>query len=355
MKAIGVFPGKKASGHLIEVPNPTCGKNEALIRVYQTGICGTDMEIHEGLYGTAPEGCNYLILGHESLGRIQEVGRSTDSFSPGDFVVATVRRPCFKCLNCESGSSDMCRTGHFRERGISGYHGYMAEYYAESPDFLVKVPEHQIPFAILLEPMSIVEKAVQQAFKIQERMSWRPQRALVLGAGPIGLLATLLLKSRDIDTWTMARRSKDSLKAHIVESCGAHYVNAEETPLDSQRDKFDLIIEATGNAELAFSAMHLIDINGVLCLTSITGGNTAKAVPMDKINLDVVLGNKLIFGTVNANRRYFEQGVKSFGEIETRWPGLLKQLITREVPVDSFHNAFKKGHDDIKTVITYDS
>lgn len=355
MKAIAVLPKREGSAHLIEAEDPSCGNNEVLVKIHQTGICGTDIEIHDGLYGSTPEGCGYLILGHESLGSVQETGKDIRDFATGDLVVATVRRPCSGCVNCESGFSDMCQTGLFRERGISGIHGYMAEYYTESPDFLVKIPKEQAGFAILLEPMSIVEKAIQQAVKIQERMQWRPQRALVLGAGPIGLLATILLRVQDIDTWTVATRAKGSLKADIVEACGAYYLNAKETPVDFQKRKFDLIIEATGNAELAFEAMSGIDTNGVLCLTSITGGNTVKPIPVDKTNLDVVLGNKLVFGTVNANRRYFEQGVNSFSKIEARWPGLLKQMITRETPIEKFHDALVRGHEDIKTVITYDS
>jgi threonine dehydrogenase-like Zn-dependent dehydrogenase len=250
----------------------------------------------------------------------------------------------------------MCRTGLFLERGICGRHGYMAEYYAESPHFLVKIPRHQISFAVLLEPMSIVEKAVQQVFKIQERMSWQPQKALVLGAGPIGLLATLLLRSLGVETWTVATRSKESLKARIVEACGARYLNIKEVSFDGGPErKFDVIIEATGNSELAFGVIPSLDINGVLCLTSITGGQTTSMIPVDKINLDVVLGNKVVFGTVNANRRYFQQGVESFDKIESQWPGLLRRMITKEVPVDRFHEALTREHENIKTVMTYDS
>jgi threonine dehydrogenase-like Zn-dependent dehydrogenase len=354
MRAIAVLPLKKDSVHLRECAEPAHGPDEVLVRVLETGICGTDFEINEGLYGTAPVGGEHLILGHESVGVVEEVGSAVRGFAAGDAVVATVRRACPGCENCARGFSDMCSTGQFTERGIVGAHGFMAEYFAEQPAYLVPVPTEQRSYGILLEPMSIVEKAVQQALRIQERLAWKPSRALVLGAGPIGLLATFLLRLRGFETFTLATRPPDSAKAALVRACGGTYLSGRSVPLE-MGPVFDLIIEATGDSKVAFDAIALIGINGVLCLTSVTGGDKQLQIPADRLNQAVVLGNKVIFGTVNAGRAYFESGLQHFAEIEARWPGLLARLITRRFHVTDYRGAFEKNREITKAVITYAS
>jgi len=349
VKAIAVTPGRAGSLRLVQSDPPRPRAGELLVRLIEAGICGTDLEIAEGLYGEGPNGSDFLILGHESLGVVETAG--SDRFAPGDLVVATVRRPCPSCSNCRAGVSDMCETGRFTERGILGGHGFMAEFYAESPEFLVKVPALQRSFAVLLEPMSVVEKGIEQIFRIQQRMEWQPGSALVLGAGPIGLLATLLLRIRGISTTTFATRPVGGLKSRLVSEAGARYRSRSEVDLNRWPDRFDLIVEATGSADVAFDAINLLKANGVLCLTSVTGGAFEKRIEAARMNFDIVLGNKLVFGTVNANRRYFEKGVLDFAEIETRWPGILDRMITRRIPFSSFREAFAKDPEGVKTVL----
>ncbi len=354
MKAIAVIPQKKDSAHLVELENPKISDTEVLVKVIRVGIDGTDSEINEGLYGEAPEKEAFLILGHESFGVIEEVGSKVSGFKKGDYVVATVRRPCGSCINCNSNESDMCLTGKFKERGIVGLHGFMSEYYKESPEFLVKVPAEFKEVGVFLEPLSIVEKAVHQIFKIQERMKWKPQNALILGSGSIGLLATMLLKESGLVTYTLARSPRGCLKSKIVESCGSTYIDVNENPLFELNKKIgniDIIIEATGSSKVAFDAMHILGVNGVLCLTSITGGENKMQISSDKINLDVVLGNKLIFGTVNANKNYFEMGVEHFKTFENLWSGLLEKMITKKIALQDFKEGLNRKREDIKTVI----
>lgn len=358
MKAVAVIPKKRESAQLIEAADPEITDTEVLVKVIRVGIDGTDSEINEGLYGASPTGENFLIIGHESFGIVQEVGKEVRGFKKGDYVVATVRRPCASCINCSRGESDMCLSGGFKERGILGLHGFMAQYYKENPDFLVKVPAEFKEIGVFLEPLSIVEKALYQVFKIQERTGWSPRNALVLGAGSIGLLASMLLRERQINTYTLARSPAGCLKSKIAEGCGALYIDINETPLPQLKEKagnLDLIIEATGSSRVAFEAMQILGANGVLCLTSITGGEKRLEVPVDKINLDLVLGNKLIVGTVNANRKYFEMGVGHFQALEGHWPGLLKKMLTKRYAFEDFKEGLDRKREDIKTVLEISS
>lgn len=354
MKAVAVIPKKKKSAHLVDIERPNISDAEVLVRVVRVGIDGTDSEIDEGLYGEAPGKENFLIIGHESFGIIEKVGKDVRCFKKGDYVVATVRRPCGICVNCANAESDMCLTGRFKERGIIGLHGFMAEYYKEAPDFLIKVPDEFREVGVFLEPLSIVEKAIHQVFKIQERMKWNPKNALVLGAGSIGLLATMLLREKGLTTHTIARSPGGCLKSYIAQSCGATYVDINETPLSELMQKIgniDIVIEATGSSKVAFDAMHVLAMNGVLCLTSITGGKESVNILADKINLDMVLGNKLIFGTVNANKKYFEMGVAHFKAFQRLWPGLTEKMITKRYALKDFKKGLDRKREDIKTVL----
>ncbi|MBI3969025.1 MAG: glucose 1-dehydrogenase [Chloroflexi bacterium] len=351
MKAVTVTPRQPHSGRIRDVPRPDAAAGQALVQVLNVGICGTDSEIHEGLYGEAPAGSDYLILGHESFGRVVEAPAG-GALAPGDLAAAVVRRPG-QCVNCQRGEYDMCVDGDYRERGIRAMHGYMCEYYAESPEYLVKVPQQFKSIGVLMEPMSVVQKAIFQALKIQERMFWKPERALVVGAGPIGLLATLILRLRGIETYAVERTRKQS-RTELLDEVGAGYIVTSEEPLldaGKRLGRLDLIVEATGNASAVFESLQILGVNGVLCLTGVSGGTTRLEVPADQINLAMVLGNKTTFGSVNANRRYFEHGLADFEAAEQRWPGWLEQLITRRLPLDDFAEGLKRRRDDVKTIL----
>ncbi len=354
MRAVAVTPLRAGSARQVELPVPAVTSGTALMRVLEVGIDGTDTEINSGLYGEAPPGSDFLVIGHEALGMVEAVGEGVSGFARGDLVVSTVRRPD-DCPNCRAGESDMCLLGRYTERGIKGAHGYMGEYYAESPTFMVKIPPALRPFAVLLEPLSIVEKATFQAWKIQERMLWEPKRAVILGAGPIGILGTILLRIRGLEVHVYAKSPSDGVQARILASLGASYESVADHPVTGIKDELgqvDFMLEATGSSEVAFEAMAQLGTNGVLCLTGVSGGNRSIAIPADVINLQMVLGNRLAFGSVNANRRYFEMGVQHFAQAEQRWPGIFERLITRRVPFDDFMAALDRRPDDIKTLLT---
>ncbi len=355
MAAIAVTPRQPGSARRVELPVPPLGSGMVRVRVLEVGIDGTDTEIDRGEYGEAPEGEDVLVIGHEGLGRVEAVGDGVTGFKAGELVVATVRRPD-GCPNCQAGESDMCLWGGYTERGIKGAHGYMAQYYSESPDYLVRIPEAIRSFAVLLEPLSIVEKAIGQGWKIQERLAvWDPRRAVVLGAGPIGLLATILLRLRGLDVHVFATTPPGDYRSRVIDSLGAHYHSVQDHPITGLRDQLeqiDFILEATGVSAVAFQAMAALGNNGVLCLTGVSAGMRQITIPGDVLNLGMVLGNRTVFGSVNANRRYFESGVRHFQEAEETWPGVFQKLITRRVRFAEYRSALDRRPEDIKTLLT---
>jgi threonine dehydrogenase-like Zn-dependent dehydrogenase len=352
MRAAVVTPGKARSARVVDIEMPRPNAGEALIKVLEVGVDGTDIEINSGLYGKAPIGSDYLIMGHESIGVVHE---PAGELLRGDIVVATVRRPCPEnCLNCRNNEVDMCITGHYLERGITGRHGFMRDYYAETPDYLVKLPNELTDVGVLLEPLSIVEKGIQQSYKIQERMVWEPEKALVLGAGSLGIFASMLLRSKGLEVTTYDVVSVESAKAGIIRDIGASYVDGRDMPLDAvakDMGNIDFILEATGNSTVAFKAMKIIGTNGVMCLTGVTGGSGKLEVCADCLNMQLVLGNKLVFGTVNSGMKHFKKGVDDMQFFNRLWPGVLGRMITRRVPLELLSSALEHRSGDIKAVI----
>jgi threonine dehydrogenase-like Zn-dependent dehydrogenase len=354
MKAIVVRPGEKHSIHLRDMPDPPLGPDEVAVRMVRAGLCATDAEINEGLYGEAPRGEEFLILGHENLGVVADVGKKVEGFKPGDLVVATVRRPCGECLNCRHGENDMCSSGNYEERGIMRRHGFLSEYYVESPEWLHKLPKSVEDVGVLLEPLSIVEKGIDQAFRLQKRLQWRPKTAMVLGGGPIGLLALAVLRLRGLDTFVVGRREPTDVRSRIATDLGARYLQVGERSLgDIQKEiaPVDLAIEATGSSAVAFDAMRILARNGVLCLLSVTLGSTKTPQPIDEINQSLVIGNRVVFGSVNANTRHFELGVKDLSTLQRKYPGVLAKLITTRLPWEDFGQWFGQKRSGIKTTL----
>ena len=328
-------------------------KGELLLRVQQVGVCGTDMDIVNGFYGEPPTGSKYLVLGHESLSRVAEVGPGCRGFKKGDLVVPTVRRNCPEnCLNCRSGESDMCLTGHYKEHGIKGLHGFASELAVSDSRFVTKLPESLSEVGVLLEPLTIVEKGIGQAFIIQNsRMKWRPKSALVLGSGPVGLLATALLGLMGLSVTTVARKLADSPKARLAASTGADYIDVEETPLSSLEDKFDLVFEATGSTSVALEAQNLCSTNGVVSFVGIYKSE-AETEDAGKVFTNLVLGNRVFFGSVNANISYFRRGARDLVRIRKKWRGFLEGIITDRIPLPRAEIAYgPKGESSVKTIL----
>ena len=338
MKAMAVFPGKPNSIHLADLPEPSVDDipngRGVLVEVLRVGVDGTDKEINDAEYGAAPEGYDVLVTGHESFGRVLEVGPNVRDLKPGDYVVATVRRPGSSIYD-QIGAYDMTTDETYYERGINLRHGYLTERYVDDPEYIVKVPAALEEVGVLLEPTSVAEKGIEQAFEIQRRLKvWRPERAAVVGAGTLGLLATLALRLRGLEVTTLARTEPPTLNSDLVEALDARYVSTRELSLlqaAEEQGPFDIIFEATGVSSVVFESMQALGKNGVLVLTGIAGGDRMVEVPGDRIMLGFVLGNKVAVGSVNANRTYFERGVQDMALAEAQYPGWLKRLLTHPV------------------------
>jgi len=350
MKVIAVTPGKPNSVHLAEMPNPKVsdvpGGRGVLVRVLRVGVDGTDKEINAAEYGQAPEGFDFLVIGHESFGQVEAVGPNVTHVRPGDYVVATVRRPGQSIYDL-IGTNDMTTDDTYFERGINLRHGYLAEFYVDDAEFVVKVPQGLREVGVLLEPMTVVQKGVTQAYEIQRRLRvWKPKRAAVMGAGTIGLLATLVLRLRGLEVVTFGRTPKPYLNSELIEALGASYESTNDLPVTEAAKKygpFDIIFEATGFSPVVFDSMQALGKNGVLVLSSVTGGDRKVEIPADRINLEFVLGNKVMVGTVNANREYFESGVRDMSQAELEYPGWLKQLLTHPVKgLENYEELFDK-------------
>ena len=346
MKAVAVLPGTPSSVHLREItppklndqPHPhVCKVPEGrgvLVKTLQVGVDATDREINEALYGNAPPGGDFLVIGHECFGRVVEVGDKVTEVQPGDYVSCTVRRPGGSLFDA-IGRNDITSEEVYYERGINLCHGYLTESFVDDAEYIVKVPKNLKHLGVLSEPASVCAKAIEQAYLAQQRLQvWNPKRAFVMGAGQIGLLATMMLKLRGLEVYTIATKPGPHRKSEIAEAYGAKYVSAKQkslTELVKEVGKPDLIFEATGNAEVCFRAMEVLALNGALVWTSITGGKQDVTVDGAKINLEWVLGNKLLVASVNGNRRHFELGLQALSHGELTYPGVTERILTHPV------------------------
>jgi glucose 1-dehydrogenase len=348
MRAITVAPGQAQSVRLEQRPEPTVGDGEALVRAVALGVCGTDREIVSGKYGWAPEGEERLILGHESLGRVVQAPAGS-GLSEGELVVGIVRRPDpVPCPACAGGEWDMCRNGLYTERGIKQRHGYGAELFPLEPEYAIKVDPRLGIMGVLLEPSSIIAKAWDHVERIGGRSrTWSPRTALVTGAGPVGLLGAMMARQRGLDTHVLDRVA-DGPKPQLVRDLGATYHSG---PLSFIAElKPDVVIECTGADEVVIEAIQNADIDGVVCLAGVSSGGRTVRFDVGGFNREAVLGNEVVFGSVNANRAHFEAAAQALARADRAW---LSRLISRRVPLDHWEEAFQRQPGDVKVVIDF--
>ncbi|HEX4760905.1 MAG TPA: glucose 1-dehydrogenase [Thermoleophilaceae bacterium] len=340
MKAIAVHPGQPNTMHLRnDVPEPRVGDvpdgRGVLVKVVRVGVDGTDKEINAAEYGDAPQGSDYLITGHEALGRVVEVGPGVPShIQPGSIVVATVRRPGMSVYD-SIGLQDMTTDDVYFERGINKRHGYLCEYYVEDFEYITTLPACLNETGVLLEPLTVAEKAINQAFEIQRRLKvWQPRRAAVLGSGTVGLLTTLALRLRGIEVTCISLRPAPYLNSDLIEEIGGTYVSTEEISVaeaGAEHGPFDIVVEATGFSPLVWQGAEVLAKNGVLVLVSVTGGGRTVEIPSDAINQGFVLGNKVMVGSVNASPEDFARGRDDLVKAYAFYPGWLEKLLTTPV------------------------
>jgi glucose 1-dehydrogenase len=343
MQGLVVDPGVPGSARVDAVADAHARAGEVLVRVLEVGVCGTDREIAHGLFGVPPDDRATLVLGHELLGVVEQDGRG---FSRGDLVSATVRRSCGRCHACAEGSPDSCLTGDYSERGITKLDGFAREVVAESAAQLIPIPRELGRLGVLAEPTSICERALRHATTIGGRQPWQLQRALVIGAGAIGTLTTLLLRLAGVEVCTASLEPSSEL----VSAVGATYVQLPGTPL-AALGRFDLVVEAAGDAQLMADSLALLRRGGVACLLGLDGRGRTVSLDGRVLAVDTILENRVLFGSVNAHRQDWLAGVDALGRLQRRWPGLLEQLIGLRVPLDRFAEAL--GHTG-KATLTLD-
>ena len=353
MIALTIRPGEACSTALEQVDDARPDSGEVLLRTLRVGVCGTDREMHEGHFGEAPEGSQRLVLGHELLGRVERDGHG---FERGELVAATVRRSCGRCDACAAGAPDACMTGDYRERGITRLHGFAAELVAEAPEHLVRIPPELGNLAVLAEPASICARGIRHARAIGDRQPWKPVRALVLGTGAIGMLAAYLLRLDGVEVWVGGRTKPGSPKAELAEACGARYVVTGDTaPEDVAAGVggFDVVVEATGDAEVMTDTLGLLGRGGVACLLGIDGRPREVTLDGTVIGVDAILENRSLFGSVNANRVDWLAAVAALERARQRWPEALAAFVGLTVPPDRFEEAFAFG--GVKATLEFSS
>lgn len=368
MRAVGVLPGEKEvrliEQEAIEIERP----EQVKVRSLEVGVCGTDREICTFQYGSPPLGCPYLVLGHESLGEVVEVGTGVSKVKPGDLVVPSVRRPCPHphCRPCRSGRQDFCVTGDFTERGIKMRHGYMTPFYVEAEQYLTRVPPELREVGVLTEPLTVAEKAITQIWEIQSRLPWRVSedpgqagkglRAVVLGAGPVGLLGAMAFVVRGFETVVYSRAAKPNRKAEFLESIGVPYVSSKETSpqgLVQQIGPIDLVYEAAGAAEPAFQLLEVLARNGIFVFTGIPAPQAPASFDLATLMRRLVLRNQVAVGSVNADVQDFQRAVDDLGRFRQRWPQQLQHVITSRHSLASFKEPLLGRDKGIKSVITF--
>jgi threonine dehydrogenase-like Zn-dependent dehydrogenase len=346
MRAVTVRPGVKDSVEVREVPDPAPAAGDLWVDALAVGVCGTDKEIVRGEYGSAPPDGEWLILGHESLGRVRQAPPGS-GFSAGDLVAGVVRRPDPEpCGACARGEFDMCRNGRYTERGIKEMDGYGAEGWCVEADYAVKLQPHLDRAGVLMEPTSVVAKAWEQVERVGARSWFEPQRVLVTGAGPIGLLAALLGIQRGLDVHVVDRVAEGP-KPGLVRDLGATY-HAEDIEQVVSAVCPDVVIEATGANEPVLASLTGTAPYGVVCLTGVSPAGRTTTVDAGALNREIVLQNDVVVGSVNANLRHYRQAADALAEADLAW---LERVITRRVPLGRAAEAFKEQRDDVKVVI----
>lgn len=362
MKAVAMNPRRREIGVVEHVAPEISSSDQVRIRILDVGVCGTDREICAFDYGTPPNGSEYLVIGHESVGEVIEVGSSSTWLRAGDLVVPTVRRPCGVpgCDTCGAMRQDFCTTGAFVERGIKQQHGFMAEEIVEEARFLNPVPRSLREVAVLVEPLTIAEKGLAQLAVVQRRIPApsKPGRALVIGAGPVGLLGAMALRLAGYETYVFARARGPNARTAVVDQIGATYLAGDDGGLEAAVGRIgnvDVVFEATGQSSVSFEAMKHLGVNGVLILTGVPAPRKAQSIDTDLLMRNLVLKNQVVLGTVNAGKVDFQAAIHDLERFRERWPSALRALVTGRHPIERARELLTNAPRGIKDVVTFDA
>ncbi len=349
MKAAAVFPDRKSLGVVNDFPEPKLESPTGIkLRILNVGVCGTDREIASFQYGfPPPPGSEFLVMGHECVGEVVEIGPEVRNFQPGDLAIPMVRRPCDRpdCIACRAGRPDFCDTGAYRERGIKQMHGFLTERIVDEAHYMNPVPRAIRDVAVLVEPLTIAEKGLIQVLQIQKRLPWgvnTPEytlRAVVLGAGPVGLLGAMALCHAGFSVTVYSRNREPDPSADIVKAIGGKYISSQDRSvarMAADVGNIDLVYEATGASQLAFDVLPALGTNGLFVLTGVPGERGPVSIDTDTIMRNLVLKNQCVLGTVNAGKNAFEKAVADLTAFHAKWPEAVENLITGRFPLEKF-------------------
>jgi glucose 1-dehydrogenase len=366
LKAIAIVPGTPGS-RVVERPEPSITTPDQIkIRMIRVGICGTDREEVSGGRADAPDGRTELVIGHEMFGQVVSVGASVTRVKPGDYAVFTVRRGCNECAACLMNRADMCQTGKYRERGIRGLDGYQTEYAVDQEQYVVRVPAELEPVGVLMEPLSVVEKAIDESLRVQTvrcpdaatTPDWfYGRRCLVAGLGPVGLLAAMALRLRGGEVYGLDVVDANTARPKWLDGIGGRYVDGREVPANQVEKKIggmDLILDASGIAELEFNLLDALGLNGIYVLTGIPGGNRPLQIQGAELVRQLVLDNQVMVGSVNAARGHFQMAADDLAQAHLRWGAQIASLITHRYSWNQFAGLMDQHPSDaIKAVIEW--
>jgi threonine dehydrogenase-like Zn-dependent dehydrogenase len=372
MQAVAVNPTRRQVQVTEEKEPLLRTATDVKLRMLEVGICGTDKEIAACQYGTPPVGHEHLVIGHESLGEVVEVGKKVKGLKRGDLVVPMVRRPCQEetCLACQNARQDYCYTGDFVERGIKQMDGFMTEYVVDDQRYMIPVPRELREVAVLVEPLTIAEKALSQLSVIQQRLPWvcpiergpgtserhTCHRAVVLGAGPVGLLGAMALRNAGFATTVYSRNRVPNDRAELAEAIGARYISSEEHSVEELLGlvgQIDLVYEAVGASQVAFDVLRVLGTNGVFIFTGVPARKGPVSIDTDHLMRNIVLKNQVVVGSVNAGREDFELAIRDLAMFMERWPDALRSMISGRFPMKQAQGLLTGRVDGIKNVLTF--
>ena len=366
MKALALTPGT-TNVQLVDRPEPRISApDEVKLKVLRVGICGTDREQVAGGRADAPPGATELVIGHEMFGQVVETGAAVGSVKPGDYGVFMVRRGCGHCLPCNLNRSDLCESGDYSERGIRFRDGYDCEFVVDQASYLVRLPAELAAIGVLTEPLSVAEKALDAALRIQigrlpalrDPANWlRGRQTLVAGLGPVGLLAAFALRLRGAEVIGMDVVDAGTCRPALLQAIGGVYVDGRQTAAGDIRSHFppiELIFEATGRATIEFDLLEALGINGVYALTGIPGGDDAMSIHGGELIRRLVLRNQVMVGSVNESLAHFNMAVEDLGAAKKKWGDAIDRVITHHFPYTEFGNALRNHRaDEIKAVLEW--
>lgn len=372
MNGVGMLRAKPGV-HQFELPAPRIRTpTQVLVRVKECGICGTDYGMVKQDNKDIADGKERIVLGHEMLGVVEAVGEKVSTVRPGDHVTMTVRRGCGKCQPCRSGQSDYCLTGKFSERGIHKLDGFLSNYVVDEEEYVLHLPEDVAKYGMLIEPLSIAEKAIEQARIVQSRVGrtcphpahgWKKphwggcKTALVIGAGTLGCLTSALLRMNGVETFVVSRSDEQAYKVRLLRKMGCNYIQVNGTKIEQiveymQKDRhLDIIVEAAGASELALSVIPYMSRSSVYVLTGIPRGELMATMDTNRLLRHIVRYNQAIIGSVNSNRNHFQMAIEDVPLINRQFSNILDEFVTHRFKLSGYKEAFELSHPDVLKVV----